>query len=341
MPKKVMKSGLAAKLGTAAQQAFEDHKNDDTDYGAGSDLPAGIEGGIAQLVECKFDTYKKGENEGEYFFYAAGVVVSPSDVNGVRVAGLRTQIMEPMCATPTRKRSTVDEHVAWAMNELRKLGIDTKELDLDGMESAAEALKEAQPHFRFRTWKGEKQTSGPYANREPRVQHEWRGVTEYVPEEGDAGVVDDTPDEPAPSKGKPAAGKGKPAPKAATDGDDLDALAEAADGGDTEAQTRLTELAGEAGVSDDDRDSAADWAGVVALIQSAGDGGGDDGKETAADDWQPAKGEVYGYKPPKAKKPVDVEIMAVDEKKQTVNAKNLDDGKTLYRGVAWSELSGE
>jgi len=107
MPAKVSKSPLMAKLGNKLAESFDKHKDDETRYGGGSDLPKGIEGGIAQLVDCKFDTYKTGDNKGEFFFYAAGIVKAPKEVGGVPIVGLRTQIgPEPLCDTPDRSRKT-------------------------------------------------------------------------------------------------------------------------------------------------------------------------------------------------------------------------------------------
>lgn len=64
-------------------------------------------------------------------------------------------------------------------------------------------------------------------------------------------------------------------------------------------------------------------------------------KEEEEENWEPKKGEVYGYKPPKHKRAVECEVMAVLAKAKTVTLKNLEDGKTLYKGIAWDELEGE
>lgn len=222
MPKQVGKSSLASALGDRARGAFEEHKADPTEYG-NIELPGGIENGIAQLSDFKFTQVKEGsQNAGEWMMYAAGIVVSPNEVDGTPIKGLRTQISEPLFDTPTRTRKTVEDHLAWILNEMRKLGVDTAELGFDDLEDIAESLRESKPYFRFRTWKPpmtviEKRADGkwyvggkkyateamakqanPYAGTESRVNHMWAGVVQYEPDESE-GVEDDTEESPAPA----------------------------------------------------------------------------------------------------------------------------------------------
>jgi hypothetical protein len=336
--------GLLAKLGPALQKAHEAHKADETDLGSFGDLPAGIENGIAQLVECKFDTYKKGDLTGQYFFYAAGVVVAPTefrDKDGVthKIEGLRTSITEPLCDTPTRTRKTVDEHIQWIYNELRKLGVDTSKMNYDDLEPTAAALKEDQPHFRFRTWKGQKQLTGPYKDQEPRTQHSWMGAVEYSPGEagGTSGLTD------AHDAAAAAGVSGDPNIMDEMDkGGDLDSLGTRADGGDETAQVRLTEMATAEGITEEEIKGVDSWANVVELIRAA-DQGGDDTPVPAG---PPAVGDVYKYevtaKDPRTKKvvkkQVEVEVTASNHKSKTATVKNLDDGKSVYKDVPWDNL---
>lgn len=371
MAKQTVKSSLMSKLGSKLATAHEKHKNDETTFGGGGDLPEGIEGGVAQLTDCKFAQYAKGDMKGEYYFYAAGVVIEPKEVvvggRSLRVEGLRTNIMEPLCDTPQRSRQNVEDHLGWIYNELRKLGVNTSEIGPDDLESVAEALKESKPHFRFRTWKGEASTQFP----NPRVNHEWRGVvSDYVADET-SDVEDDTTDEPAeeveptpapktaakppskpatatkaPGKGKPTPPKGKersdsPPVEEPTDeqSDDLDELAEQADGGDEAAQLKLSELATEAGIDDEDVSSAESFAAVVELIRAAE--GGETEEETESEqEWMPAKSDIYLFQPAGSKKPIECEVMAVFPDKQTVNLKSLDDGKG-YKSIGWDKLIGD
>ena len=133
------KSSILAKLGNQLNKAIAAHKDDELELSQFGELPAGIENGIAQLVECKFDVYKKGDMKDQPFFYAAGVVKRPETVGDIPIKGLRTSIMEPVCDTPGKARQTVDEHIKKIMNDMRKLGYDTSTIKSHhDLESAAE-----------------------------------------------------------------------------------------------------------------------------------------------------------------------------------------------------------
>jgi hypothetical protein len=333
MPKTVSQSGLQSRLGAEGAKALERHRNDEINYGAGGDLPAGIEGGVADLVECKFDTYKKGENTGEYYFYAAAVVRSPSEFNGMIIEGQRTSIMEPICATPKRGRATVEDHLAWVINELHKLGVVFNETRpvVDQLEEVATALKQAAPSIRFRTWLGSATPAFP----NPRVNHEWRGLATgpaVANDDGAGGVIDNSGD-----GGSDDTGDQNDSP---VEDDGLDTLLEAANAADADAQNAITDRAKAAGAFDE-VDSAPDWDTAVQIIREAeaNGNGSTEAEAPEADAPQvPQKGEVYSYKPPKMRKPLDCEVTAVFEAKRLVNLKNLADGKTIYKSVPFAEL---
>lgn len=374
MPAMKTTSGLMQKLGNRLKTAHAKHANDETTFSGGGELPAGIENGVAQLVECKFGTYEKGDNQGEFYFYAAGIVVSPVAMpDGLKVAGLRTSIMEPLCDTPTRSRATFDDHLAWIYNELRKLGVNTAELDPSNLEAVAEALKQAKPYFSFRTWKGQKATEGPYKDQEPRVQHQWNGLREFNEASGQSsGVEDNTLPEPEskpiptttkspttkqqPTKQKQPTKQPEPEPQPEfNEFQDLDSLLEAAEGDDgEEAIAKLTEMAIAAGASEDEVTNSASWADVVEMIKNPRNAPVENTvteAEPEEEEWNPSVGDVYKYQPmdpktkkpavnPKTKKPlkIEVEVTKVDPVKHLVDVKNLDDGKTKYTGVAWEAL---
>jgi len=347
MPKKTNQGSLASKLGKSGRKAFDAHKTDDTNFGAGGDLPAGIEGGIARLVDCKFDKYKRGENEGEFFFYAAGVIVEPKEHSGVRIEGLRTSIMEPLCDTPRRSRPDVETHIEWILNEFRKLGVDTGDVGFDDFEDVAEVLKDQQPHFRFRTWIGEATSQFP----NPRTNHVWSGSCEYDGE-ADEDVEDETDDDEEDDDDlpfEPLDGEGGEEEEEEV-ADNLDTLATAADGDDEKAQLALASQASKAGVDEDDVNGAESWSEVAELIRGVSsveykirsDSDSDEGKEDDEDDedWIPEKGEVYFFKPPRARKSVECEVTAVFAGRKTSNLKSLDDGKS-YKAISWDKLEQE
>lgn len=311
MAKAVTKSGLAGKLGAKLTEAVLETKDNETKMPGGGSLPAPIDNGIAQLVDCRFGQYKEGTDmAGEYFFYAAGVMVA-GDCKGVPVKGLRTSIgPEPMCDTPKRtSRPTVKDHLDWVLNELRKLGADTS-----GMESGADveplaaAVLEAAPYFRVTTFQPKPQTiekkkdgfyvgdkkykteelakkANPYIGKEQRPMETWRGIIEgYVPADDDGGVDDDTAaeeDEVVEDEAEAVEGE--------TSLEDLAAIADE-DGaeGQAEAQAALAEAAAAVGVNSDEIET---WAEVVEQINAASEGGepeeeSEEGEEGEAVDYE-------------------------------------------------------
>jgi len=302
MPKQTTKSGLAAKYGSKLASAVSNHGADSTEYSNFGELPGGIRNGVAQLVECKFDTYKKGDNEGEYYFLAAGTVVSPeTGPDGAPIIGLRTQIMEPVCDTSKRDGTIVtqDEHISVIFNELRKLGADTNGIGAEQLEEVAAALKEAAPYFRFTTSQSEPTAAFP----NPRVWHNWNGVKgleNYSPDGGEA-VEDDTAEEaeeeeaPAPKAAKPVAKKPAPEPEPEAEedvpfGDDLDDLVAAANGKDKKAAVaatnELSEKAIAAGYSEDEVGESENWEAVAEMIRNPKTEGGEDSEPEESVDYE-------------------------------------------------------
>ena len=314
MPSQVTKSVLSGAIGSAVAKAVNKHKGDEVKYDTGGGLPDGIENGVARLTECKFGVYDKGDMKGKPYFMAAGIVMEPKVHNGVKVEGRRTSIIEPVCDTPTRGRKTVEEHVAWILNEMKKLGAGDAIEQFSGegteLEEIASAVKEAGPTFGFRTWKGQKQTTGAYAGKEPRVNEVWNGlVEEPIPDASDTGVVDQSSDD-APADSEPAA-EPEPEPDAEAENadepdlDDLAKKASRAKNPDQDAQTKLKELALANGLDETAVDEAESWSAVVEMIRNAEDAPAEE--EPASDvAAEPQKGDVFWYTPldSKTKKPM-------------------------------------
>ena len=352
---KQKKSSLLGKLSNTLRTAFDAHKNDETELGTFGDLPPGISNGIAQLVECKFDTYKTGDNEGKLFFYAAGVVIVPKVHAGIPIEGLRTSIMEPLCDTPSRKRDTATKHLAWILNELRKLGVDTSAMDIDDLETTVEALKEAQPYFRFDTWIGKPSKEYP----DPKTNHRWNGCVDYTPEDGEE-VEDNTDieeeeqeeeqEEEKPAKkvakkeeAKPAKKVKKPEPEFDDQGD-IDTLLKRANKGDEDAQNRLSELAIAKGYSEEEVEQADSWAVVKEMAVTPKEEESEEEETDEEDNSEeegndPNEGEVWNYIPAGQKKPVECEVVEVNSKKKTVKLKNLTNPKTVYKDIPFSKLT--
>jgi hypothetical protein len=192
-------SGIFSRYGSKAVEAFNKHKGDETEYGNFGDLPPGIDGGIAQLVDCRVLEIKEGkQNAGELMFFARGIVVEPEQVEDprtglvVRVKNRNTTFSEPLFHTAGRARETFEDHMAYVLNQLRKLGLSTEDITATDEEfnSQLATLKESAPFFRFRTWQGPK--SDQYPN--PRVNHTWegtQGLEDYTPPDEGSPVEDD------------------------------------------------------------------------------------------------------------------------------------------------------
>lgn len=358
------------------------HAGDETVYsGDYLQLPGGIHGGIAQLVEAKIGIYKSGPNQGQEFLYLAGIVVSPQtatqiikilegnkvkivSAKEIEIQGARTSLTMPLCETKKQSgdTTTADENVERALNEVRKLGGDTSSLSSQAeLEELLDDLKNASPYFRFST----SQTDPTIAYPNSRTWENWhgtKGLEDYTAEAVD-GVTDNT----AASKAKQPA-KSKSAKQT---GDDLDSLASKADDGDEEAQTKLGDLAEKAGIGDKAIIGARNWAELVSLIRAKlvsliqqaeltteqavepeqpeedeGEPEKPDEPEEPEEE-EPQKGQVYTYRPidPKtkkpAKKPVDVEVIAVNSKAGTVDLKLLDNPKVKYTKIPWTDLESE
>lgn len=334
MPVQKAQSSLIGKLGNRLREAAAVHQNDEVEFSSFGDLPPGINNGIARLVECKFTQIKEGkQNAGEYMFYAAGVVLYPKSVvvDGVIIPteGKRTQISEPIFDTPTRTRKTIADHVGHVQNEMKKLGASAAGLGGDDLEATAAALKQVGPTFKFRTWQGPRQTTGPYKDKDPQVAHFWDGAVEYAEaEDGPPDVQDDSgpagstngvataaAPKSAPTKAPPAATKAPakkpttpaPAPEPEPEqfnefAEDPDALLAQANAGDEGAMKRLAEMAVAAGASEADVAGAADWDAVRAMVGGGAEAEGADGSEgkneSGGAEWTPAVEEIYLYKAP-------------------------------------------
>lgn len=269
-----------AKYKDRVKKAHAAHKNDETVVDKGSRLPAGIEEGVAQLTELRIGTYEKGDNKGEPFFYAAGVVIEPKTHNGRRVEGLRTSIIEPLHDTPQKQsRKTFDDHWAWMLNELRKLGVNTREVDGDPEEVTAlfAAVVDDAPYFGFRTWKGK--PTAQYPN--PRVNETWEGQVEYAPQD-DGSDEDEYEAQDDSSDDQGDQGEGTE--------HTLEELGEMADNGDEEAAGVLDQAATDAGL---DSSQYGTWAELAAALEEGGDE--EDAQDDAGDDTDEGEEEAVDW----------------------------------------------
>ena len=342
------------------KKAHEEHKNDVTDFSGGGELPAGIPRGVAQLVECRVQEMKSGNHKGKPCFYAAGIVQTPEEFDGIRCAGLRTQMIIPMCDTPERMTDkTFSDHLKKIYDKLRICGVDTTSInDDEGFLRTLDMLQQVKPYFYFHTWKPKPDAQ----NKNPRTQQVWDApCTDFAPSTDQDQVdnseeVDEDADEAPPPPPPPTRRGGKsPQPQlpptspkeSAADFDefsDLDSLLQRANAEDVKAQQALGELAREAGMDDDDFE-AATWDQVVNFIKNASGGTEEAAVPTTED--APAIGDQAVYHPwnPKTKGPskrgVDVEVTLVNAKAGTVTVVAADGSGKAWNDVPWAELKTE
>jgi hypothetical protein len=351
-------------MGQKVAKAQAATKGKTAEFDAGG-LPAGIEGGVARLADAKIGEYKDGPNKGQKFFLAAGVALSPAELNGQVVAGGRTQIgPEPLCDTPqsTGKRRTFEDHWAWMINELKCLGCpcewgDTPQSIEAGLMATLKMLKDTKPTFKFRTWKGAKQTVGPYKDREPRVQHVWGGLCSFSAN-GDAAAlaVDDEAGVEVEESGEAPAEEAEEPAERFDEFGDLDSLVAKATQGDKQAQQQLIEMAVKAGHDRKAAEDTGSWQECGDLCkhppaaeeEEAGDSVEEEVAEEEVEEFKPKKGQQFGYqvidkatgKPKKGKDgkklpPVGVKVVAVDADAETVD---ITDGKITWKKVKWAKL---
>lgn len=362
-------SALAKSLGAQIVKAHAQHKDAPVDTRV-QRLPGGINNGIAQLVSMTIGSYKTGTHTGKPFFRAAGTVIEPHALpSGQRVAGQQTSVMIPLCDTPEKRtKKTFMDNWADFLNVFKIFQVDMPPDRLKGEndQQAADRIEQyfiaamktltapdQKPYFTFSTrdWTPPKEAGRPDPT--PMTFETWHDVVEYNGQAQDpsAGVEDGG----AEDNGAGAADDANSEPG----GDDIAALVEAAGVQDEGAIDRLTQLALDAGVDQTAIDGAADWQEVADLISAASttegssddeEGAGDEAAATPEEVWEPKKGDMYGYqlldkngkpllnKAKKPLKPVECEVVSVDKKTETVALLNMDDKKTKYPKVKWTDL---
>lgn len=316
MPAMAKKSPIADRLEKELGGEFEAHKNDETKYGSGSDLPAGINGGIAQLVEMKVGEYNEGDNKGKLFMCIAGIVKLPVEFNGIKIEGLRTQLIVKLFANNNRSK---DEMIAKACNEVRKMGGMIGEIKARDLPVLMDAIKVEAPHFRFRTYAFTPDNAKP--DDAPIIVHEFRGKIDNYESNGAAGgVIDNT--------GAPADGGEGQVPD-----DDWDVVVAAANNDDGGAQAKLQDTCKALGMTEAAVNDIGTWEELAEIIKSGGaPAAGSETTTPAAGDWKPEKNDVFTLKLKGMKSAQKLTVVQMF--KETVHLKN-EAGKD-FKGLAWS-----
>lgn len=111
MPMQQQNSSLAKKLGGRIAEAQAEHAAKPVDVG-NRRLPSGIKNGVAKLSSVYTKDYETGKSPGppkkpgeaeETFFRASAVVMFPKEHGGMKVAGLVTSLIIPICDIPAKK----------------------------------------------------------------------------------------------------------------------------------------------------------------------------------------------------------------------------------------------
>lgn len=376
MPVQVQTTNLAQKLGKRLTAAYNATKGKPVREDKGARLPAGINGGVAQLISIKYGKYKADSKKGlagkDYIMFQA-IAVSPESHEGSRVAGtpLQPKII-PYDDTPELPKKTFAEHWDDIQNLFQQLGVNQPDVDhvpedqrhmaiWDYYQAAITHLTADQtkrPYFSFRTWKGEKQTTGPYAGKEPLTNETWgrkieyngvadpgAGVTEHQPgTNGDTTALQPEPftEPPMGSTAEATQEAGGVDPNVSEEPSQEDiimALVEVANtspvDGESEEETnqradaadQLKQYALAAGATEEQVTNAENWEAVAAMAlgnlpeaaASADPKVGDARKFKKRN----TKGEpLADVKNKKVFPPIDIEIVSVDAKNKTVTAKD-------------------
>lgn len=309
MPMQQQNSSFAGRLGSRVAQANAEHKDKPIDTGDRR-LPPGIRKGRAKLsaMYTKQQTEANGSTPvGETFFRASAIVegqqVGPIftvEHNGVRIAGMVTQTLIPLCDVPARGKSkakTFSENWFKFQNLFKLLGVappnETPQTDPTGQRTEAyyfaamkmlvERSKSPNPVYIEFSTRGWTPTLTPQEiaagqKAEERVQEEWHGLWKDEVKKPDPATsvnlqTNGVTSPPVPFE-EPPRGVQYPdsppadAPQMSME-DEVAALVEVAmsdpngetpDGAD--ASKRLEDLAWKNGWTKEHTSKAADWAAV-------------------------------------------------------------------------------
>lgn len=362
MPAQTQTNATAVKLGAGFLQANAAAAKSTTVLADNSRLPDGIENGVARVVSMKIMPIGAGKgNAGKPMFMAQAVVVKPEFHEGVKVAGRRTSFMEMLFDTPGKKRATVKDHVEHVYAHLRMWGVDTNmlaacktEAELTAkLNSIFELLSSKKKiTISFRTWKGQVQTTGPYAGKEPMTNETWGGLAQAVPDAAppEAAVQDDSPTDDTPADDvvddvPPDDGDTPDMGDAGAElsDEDVDALVTAADDGPEgqekdDAGVKLEDWCKATNPALEDeavRAKATNWAELVEWARNG----------VPAEDEGVKVGDVRKYRTPsggpgKPPKNVQVEVKKLYKVKgaDVCDALNLTDKRTIYKVVPVEKL---
>lgn len=317
-------------------------------------LPGGIKGGIAKVTFAGF-----GKNDNGEYFRAEAEVVSPTEVNGTPLKGLKTTRIAMLMDTDH------EASVVAVLDILKLLGCEFpagSPVDPGAIGAAITAAN--QPVcIRFST-----RESPPAPNPKkpgemypPRVWEDWHGVVVgYVPPgaapsaNGNGYHAAAAPTQPKVAEPAPWTEAAIPVPKTPVppepepqtfpltdtyrDDEDLDSLGSRASH-DKGSADRLTELAIACGYTEQDVEDSDSWTKVVEWIKGGG------AKAVAKEDVVPIKDNHCWYSAPDPKSSTggkrprkEFAIKEVKPRKRTVDLVQVDDKSRKYADVPWGDI---
>lgn len=346
-----------------APKAWKEGKGKEVEIKGGF-LPAGINNGIAQLNYVGFSTIQDGDNKGEYRFEVRGVNKKPLKFNDQPLTGKPVNLRVDLVPTKGGKEGgrtwtgkTVNDKAKQMQDILKLLRGDNLEDtdDYDDLTEIIDELNEEKPFFAYRTWAYEATKLRP----NPRTNVDITGRVNDFEEEDDETVVieeeDDEEEEEEEETEETEEEESEESEEAEEEESeeeeeeeeeaDWKALGIKGDKGDKKARAALTEKAGELELDPEDYPTWKKLAAAILEKASEDDSGGEEEAEEEEEEEteeeessEPTKGDVMRYKPPKARKPIDVEVVKVTAKTKKASVKSLDSGK-LYKDVPFADLT--
>lgn len=305
----------------SARKRYESKKHEEVQLPTGGgNLPAGIENGVARLLSLELQPPRKEDTDSLPWISIRGMVETPPEHDGVPVRG-----MQDFFNLPGGRPKSEDEVVDRILGVLNTFGYDMDDCDWSEVEdnSVFQSIVESKVYFRFRTWQGQPTNDRP----DPRVNRIFLAAAPGYESDGEEDEEPEDDTEEAEEN------------EEQEEEEDLATLAKRADEEDDEdAQEAIEKAALDAGIDKTTIEEADDYATIVGMIDSDETEDGDEQEEEESEEGAaPEKGEVWKYKPPRSRRLTEVEVITVNNTKQTCNVKRLEDGK-VFKAASWGEL---
>jgi hypothetical protein len=305
------KNAAIAFLEKNAGDAYESNRDTPAEVRGGG-LPPGIENGIGQLTKFNFGQHSEGKRKGKYFLSLTISCKEPAEFRGLTASKSTSFIEGEYVRDGKKHKITIADRVATAMNDVKLVGGDLTSTNYSDWEDILKGLVQDESHVRFRTWKAKPTKAYP----NPSTNLQFIGpASGYVDEDVDDVEEDEEYDEEEVDEAEDVddeeevdeeeeAEEEEDEEEEEEEGEDesevsLQDHGDSADEGDEDSMNFLTE---QAEANELDPEEFGTWKDLAAELVKMrnGDGGADE------DEYE--VGSVWKYKPPKARKSLEVEI---------------------------------